>query len=153
MGMFCYQCEQTAGGTGCTKIGVCGKDEETAALQDLLVYAAKGISQYAHLARQNGSSDHGIDMFVIEALFTSVTNVNFDPQKIEDIILKASDVLTQAKQLSGSEQLEGPAAWTPAADRAGLLAQAQGCYRIAFSFLTDPELAPGLSALDHRSNG
>ena len=52
--MFCYQCEQTAGGSGCTKIGVCGKDAETAQLQDLLVYACKGISQYAHRAYQMG---------------------------------------------------------------------------------------------------
>ncbi|MGC8988927.1 MAG: hydroxylamine reductase, partial [Verrucomicrobiia bacterium] len=55
--MFCYQCEQTAKGTGCTDIGVCGKDEVTADLQDLLLHAAKGISQYAHRARALGSVD------------------------------------------------------------------------------------------------
>ena len=58
MDMFCYQCEQTAKGTGCTKMGVCGKDPETATLQDLLIYTCKAISMYAHRARQIGVADH-----------------------------------------------------------------------------------------------
>ena len=56
MSMYCYQCEQTAKGTGCTTFGVCGKDPATAALQDLLVYAAKGISMYAHRAAELGAA-------------------------------------------------------------------------------------------------
>ena len=59
--MFCYQCEQTAKGTGCTVLGVCGKDAATAALQDLLVHAAKGIAMYAHRARTLGAKDREID--------------------------------------------------------------------------------------------
>ena len=62
--MFCYQCEQTYRGNGCTDLGVCGKDDTTATLQDLLVYAAKGIAMYAHRARQGGASDPAIDTFV-----------------------------------------------------------------------------------------
>ena len=79
--MFCYQCEQTSQGTGCTAHGVCGKDPETAALQDLLVHAATGIAQYAHRARQLGAKDRSVDLFVIESLFTTVTNVNFDRER------------------------------------------------------------------------
>ena len=66
--MFCYQCEQTAQGTGCTSHGVCGKDAPTAALQDLLTYAVKDIARYAHRARGLGAKDRQIDVFVAEAL-------------------------------------------------------------------------------------
>ena len=90
--MFCYQCEQTAGGRGCEKVGVCGKDPKTAALQDLLIYAAKGISQYANRARQLGAKDNAVDVFVVEALFTTVTNVNFDAARLEDMIRKAATI-------------------------------------------------------------
>lgn len=64
--MFCYQCEQTAGGTGCTAHGVCGKDPETAALQDLLIHVAEGVSQYAHRARQLGAGCRAADRFTVE---------------------------------------------------------------------------------------
>ena len=66
--MFCYQCEQAAQGTGCSKIGVCGKEPDVAKLQDLLVYAAKGISMYANRARKLGAQDKEVDVFVVEAL-------------------------------------------------------------------------------------
>ena len=79
MQMFCYQCEQTTNGTGCVEIGVCGKDPRTAALQDLLVHAAKGVSIYAHRAATLGKRDPEVDRFVLEALFATVTNVDFDP--------------------------------------------------------------------------
>ncbi len=66
--MFCYQCEQTYRGTGCTDLGVCGKDDTTATLQDLLMYAAKGIAMYAHRARQAGAADPAIGALrVLEA--------------------------------------------------------------------------------------
>ena len=66
--MFCYQCEQTARGEGCTVRGVCGKDPDTAAMQDLLVYALKGLSMYAHRARQLGVKDHEADVFVLASV-------------------------------------------------------------------------------------
>ena len=81
--MFCYQCEQTAGGSGCTKFGVCGKSPETSDLQDLLVHAAQGIAMYASRAAKLGKAERSIDRFVTEALFTTVTNVNFDPVRLE----------------------------------------------------------------------
>lgn len=58
--MFCYQCEQTAGGTGCTKIGVCGKNEDIASLQDTLIFGLKGVAAYAHHARELGASDEKV---------------------------------------------------------------------------------------------
>ena len=79
--MYCYQCEQTSKGTGCTVFGVCGKDPSTAALQDLLVHAAKGVSMYAHRAAQLGVADREIDRAVLDFLFATVTNVDFDPAR------------------------------------------------------------------------
>lgn len=86
MGMFCYQCEQTAKGTGCTQIGVCGKTPDIAALQDLLLYGIKGLAMVAHRARALGIIDPAVDRLVIEALFTTVTNVSFDATRIEAML-------------------------------------------------------------------
>ncbi len=99
MSMFCYQCEQTARGEGCTNYGVCGKDPETAALQDLLIESAKDVSKYAHRARQLGAIDAGVDHYVMEALFTTVTNVNFDAENIVGHIRQGVGVLEKAKAL------------------------------------------------------
>ena len=99
MTMFCYQCEQTAKGRGCTAGGVCGKDAETAALQDLLVHATKGLAMYAHRARQSGAIDREIDVFALEALFSTVTNVNFDPKRLADLLRKADKLRDRARRL------------------------------------------------------
>jgi hydroxylamine reductase len=99
MSMFCYQCEQTFKGTGCVVSGVCGKDPDTATLQDLLVHVTKGIARYAHRARQLGHKDREIDVFVIQALFTTVTNVNFDPQRLAAMLHRGEAVLAKAKAL------------------------------------------------------
>jgi len=129
--MFCYQCEQTAKGTGCTARGVCGKDPETAALQDLLVYATKGIAQYAHRARECGAVDREIDAFVPEALFTTLTNVNFDPARVAALIHKAASVREKAKRLwedaAGQTPgpLTGPAAFVPADEIDELIRQGE----------------------------
>jgi hydroxylamine reductase len=133
MNMFCYQCEQTFGGRGCDKLGVCGKNPTVAALQDLLVYAAKGISQYAARARQLGAKDRELDVWVVEALFTTGTNVNFDPARLEILLRKAAAVKKKAQALyedacrravQAPEKPEGPAQWTPADTSEGLLQQA-----------------------------
>jgi hydroxylamine reductase len=94
--MFCYQCEQSAKGSGCTIQGVCGKDEPTAALQDLLVHTSIGLAMIAWPARQLGVQDAALDRWVLEALFTTVTNVNFDPGKIAEIIEQGADLSQQA---------------------------------------------------------
>ncbi len=88
--MFCYQCEQTAKQKGCTAFGACGKDPETAALQDLVMVAVKDIACAAHKAGQLGAVDPELDQFVINALFTTVTNVNFDPDRLAGIIKQAA---------------------------------------------------------------
>jgi hydroxylamine reductase len=130
--MFCYQCEQAAQGIGCTVKGVCGKDPQTAALQDLLLHAAEGISQYAHRARQLGAKDREVDVFVVEALFTTVTNVNFDPQRLQGLLCKAAELRNKARALYETaaikagkkpETLAGPAAFQPADTLEGLVAQ------------------------------
>jgi len=132
--MFCYQCEQTAKGSGCTQFGVCGKDPEVAALQDLLIHAAKGISMYAHRAGRLGQRDHDVDVFVVEALFSTVTNVNFDAGRLEALLRRAGAMLGKAKALYSQaarkagnieEKLNGPACWVAAADRRGLITEGE----------------------------
>ena len=132
--MFCYQCEQTAKGTGCDAFGVCGKDPKTAALQDLLVHLTKGVSMYARRAGALGAQDAAVDKFVIESLFTTITNVNFDPVRLEQILREGVAVRNTAKALyeaaalkagAAPEKLTGPAVWQPAADLDGLVAQGE----------------------------
>jgi hydroxylamine reductase len=134
MNMFCYQCEQTAKGTGCTAHGVCGKDPETAALQDLLLYTAKGIAMYAHRARQLGLSDHALDVFALKALFTTLTNVNFDPARLLQCLRQAEQMQKRARELYEEacrkanrkpDVLNGPAAWVGAEDLNGLIEQGE----------------------------
>jgi hydroxylamine reductase len=132
--MFCYQCEQAAKGTGCTTVGVCGKDPETAALQDLLLYATTGVAQYAHRAAKLGYQEREIDVFVVEALFTTVTNVNFDAQKVAGWVRRAAAMRDRASTLYlaacdksnvEAEELEGAATFVPAASHEGLVQQGQ----------------------------
>ena len=134
MSMFCYQCEQTAKGTGCTVAGVCGKDATAATLQDLLVHATKGISMYAHRAAQLGAREPEVDEFVPEALFATVTNVDFDPQRLKQHLNLAATILQRAKSMyeaacvkagNTPETLGGPAVWRPADDLDGLLRQGE----------------------------
>ncbi len=84
--MFCYQCEQTAKGEGCTRIGVCGKQPDVAALQDLLLYALKGLSLCAVEGRKIGINDNEVNVFTAKALFSTLTNVNFDAERFVDLI-------------------------------------------------------------------
>jgi len=130
--VFCYQCEQTKDGKGCTTYGACGKDPTTAALQDVLLHLAKGIAMYAHRARKLAARDHAVDQFVIEALFTTVTNVNFDPQRLLALVREATRVRDRARAMYEAAarargekptQLTGPATWMPAAELDALLAQ------------------------------
>jgi hydroxylamine reductase len=135
MGMFCNQCEQAANGVGCNISGVCGKKPDVAALQDLLLYVSKGIAQYGTKARELGAKDASVDRFIIDALFTTVTNVDFDPEVIAKLIRKGVTVRDQAKALyetaakSAGKTAEaitsGPATFQPAIDLAGLVAQGE----------------------------
>ena len=87
--MFCYQCEQTASYTGCTKIGVCGKSAEVAALQDLLLFLLKVLAKVAIKARKYDINTHDGDVFICKALFATLTNVNFDDDRIVELIKQA----------------------------------------------------------------
>src|SRR5208283_4285417 len=99
--MFCYQCEQTAKGAGCTVAGVCGKTPEVASLQDLLVYKLRELSRVVIQAHKAGHRDESIDVFAAEALFVTLTNVNFDPQAIVSYIRKTAELLDKLdKQLN-----------------------------------------------------
>jgi len=100
MSMFCYQCEQTAKGTGCTVAGVCGKNDQTAKLQDLLTHLAMEIAIPTDLAGQKGVRDESVDEFLLEALFTCVTNVNFDAESIAKMICKAKQIRTCIMQVA-----------------------------------------------------
>ena len=95
--MFCYQCEQTAKGQGCTVLGVCGKDAKVAALQDLLIYALQGLSQVAVAGRKAGVSDGDINVFTCEASFSTLTNVDFDPQRFVTWINRCVELREQLK--------------------------------------------------------
>lgn len=97
--MFCYQCEQTAGGSGCTKIGVCGKNEDIQSLQDLLLFGLKGMAAYAFHARELGAKDEEVDAFMHEALFKTVTNVSFDINQYIELVLKCGQMNLKAMEL------------------------------------------------------
>ena len=127
--MFCYQCEQTAQGSGCTKIGVCGKQPDVAALQDLLVHQLKGIAFWGNLARTNGAKNAEIDRFLLEGLFTTVTNVDFDTEAIAKILRKGAAIRSKAQALAGpfSGVVPAAASFTLASDTAGMVSQAEAC--------------------------
>lgn len=131
--MFCIQCEQTKHGGCRTEMGNCGKDAGTAGLQDLLIYALKGISMYAHRARQLGAVDRDIDGFLLGAFFTTLTNVNFDEDRFLELISEATSARDKAKALyetackdkgQAPEALDGPATFALAKTKDALLAQA-----------------------------
>ena len=114
--MFCYQCQETAGCTGCTKSGVCGKGPRTAALQDMLVWVTKGLSEVAvRMREENQNVPDGVNSRVVENLFITITNANFDD---EAIIRKIKETLEMkrelAKSLSGTEPMSPAALWDDA---------------------------------------
>lgn len=87
--MFCYQCEQTMGGKGCTSVGVCGKNSDVAALQDLLIHTLKGISIAAAAGRKVNISDPETNRFTCMGMFSTLTNVEFDPYRFEDLLTES----------------------------------------------------------------
>jgi len=128
--MFCYQCEQTVKGEGCKKIGVCGKQPDVAALQDLLIYALKGLSRYAVEGQKVGVSDTVVDRFTCKAVFSTLTNVNFDADRFVDLINETVAVREQLKekiQIAGGKTdfAAGSAVFKPEADRQALIAQGE----------------------------
>lgn len=106
--MFCNQCEQTANSKACTTIGVCGKTPEVAALQDLLIHSLKGLSLYAVEARKAGITDPEINAFTSKALFSTLTNVDFDPSRLAELIEKSVELRGRLKrELNNSGKKSG----------------------------------------------
>jgi len=102
--MFCYQCEQTSEGKACTTFGVCGKSPEVAALQDLLIYMLRGLSQLAVEGQKVGVKDEQLNLFICEAAFTTLTNVNFEPSALIEYINKSvrlRDILREKVRSAG----------------------------------------------------
>ncbi len=108
MSMFCYQCQEASKGTGCTTVGVCGKQDSTSNLQDLLVYVTKGVSLVAEVAKKNAVAIDNADKFVFEALFVTITNANFDDKKITDKIIEGIQVRDALKKELEDKGVEIP---------------------------------------------
>ena len=147
--MFCYQCEQTSGGTGCTKMGVCGKTAEVAALQDLLTYALKGLALYAVEGRKVGVDDPEANVFTVKALFSTLTNVDFDPDRFVRLIGQAVEIRERLKDKVKAKgwktDFSDPVVtFRPAGSLEGLLSQAEG-----IGFKPDESIDPDIRALQH----
>ncbi len=147
--MFCYQCEQAAKGEGCTRIGVCGKQPDVAALQDLLIHALKGLSLYAVEGRKVGVEDHEADVFTCQALFSTLTNVNFDPESLVKLVTQAVELRdalkAKVKAAGGKTDFSQDAAnFKPADNLEGLLAQAE-----KVGLKSDPTIDPDILSLQH----
>ena len=109
--MFCYQCEQTAGGKGCTKLGVCGKTPEIANLQDLLIYQLKGICFYArHILDSGLNVDKSVVSFIENCLFTTLTNVNFNVDDHVNLLKQSQDIKNNLKNIVGTTDYITPSA-------------------------------------------
>ena len=124
--MFCFQCQETAKNQGCTVRGVCGKPEETADLQDLLIYVCKGISVYGEKLKETGTVDKTAGRFICEALFTTITNAAWDNDMIIDRIRKALKVRDDIKKKVGADisgTLPDCAVWT-SDDKEAIMAKA-----------------------------
>jgi hydroxylamine reductase len=116
--MFCFQCQETAKGTGCTIKGVCGKSDDVAQLQDVLIYVCKGISLYSVPAREKGIDRRDINQFIADALFTTITNANFDKlaiaEKIKHGLFLREDLRKELKDknIMMPAELHDAATWT-----------------------------------------
>ena len=124
--MFCYQCEQTAFGTGCEKIGVCGKTPEVAALQDMLIYETIQLGRIGHALDEEGRHDEKLSRFIMDALFTTVTNVNFDPASVEDFVRRALAEIGRVRGSVGGKVKTDGLDPGSSPDRAAMLAMAEG---------------------------
>jgi len=147
--MFCYQCEQAVDGKGCTKSGVCGKTADVAALQDVLTYAVKGLSLYATQGRKVGVDDHDVNVFTAQAMFSTLTNVDFDPDRFVALIKKCVDLReslkAKVKAAGGKVDFAEEAAnFTPGSTVDALLAQAADN-----GFKADDGTDPDIRALQH----
>ncbi len=147
--MFCYQCEQTMGGRGCTVMGVCGKTPEVAALQDLLVHSLKGLAIACVAGRKVNISDNATDRFICEAMFATLTNVEFDPYRLEDLLHQSvalRDKMIQQVHAAGGKITSTSDALTlkPKPSLEGMVKQAG-----AYGLMSDPDVDPDIRSLQH----
>ena len=145
--MYCYQCEQTAKGEGCTNVGVCGKQPEVAALQDLLMHAIKGLSLYAVEGRKVGVNDNDINVFTCKAIFSTLTNVDFDPARFVSLIRQCVELRDSLKDRVGSKGgkvgfTEGAATFKPEDTLEGLVKQGE-----AVGVKSDATINPDIHSL------
>jgi hydroxylamine reductase len=147
--MFCYQCEQTAKGEGCTTMGVCGKEADVAALQDLLIYLLKGLCLCGLEGRKVGINEKAVNEFICEAAFATLTNVNFDPTRFQPLIQRCmelrEDLKKKVKAKGGTAQFTEKAAnFIPEKTREGLVKQGE-----AVGLKSDASINPDLLSLQH----
>jgi hydroxylamine reductase len=147
--MFCYQCEQTAKGVACTVLGVCGKNEEVADLQDLLIYSLQGLAQVAVEGRQVGVSDREVNVFTCEACFSTLTNVDFDPDRFVPLIHRSVELRERLKdkvKAAGgkADYPEGPATFQPKGTLEELVEQGK-----AHGLKSYPDDHPDILSLKH----
>lgn len=147
--MFCYQCEQTAKGGGCTKMGVCGKTHDVAALQDLLIYALKELALFADEGRKCGILDRNVNVFFCKALFSTLTNVDFDPDRFPSLIKKAVEyrqmMMKKIIEAGGKVDFkDNPALFIPENTPEGLVRQGEGV-----GMKSDSDINPDILALQH----
>jgi hydroxylamine reductase len=145
--MFCFQCEQTAKGEGCTKLGVCGKQPDVAVLQDLLVYEIKELSRIAVEGRKVGLVDDAVNQFTSEALFSTLTNVDFDPDRFVEMLARCVQVREDLKRrvtAAGGRTDFGPerVTYAPGAGKEDLVALGE-----QVGVKADPDLNPDLLSL------
>ncbi|AVQ44476.1 hydroxylamine reductase [Clostridium botulinum] len=116
MSMFCYQCQEAAGGHGCTVKGVCGKTEDIAKTQDLIIYVVKGIAIYSSQAREIGLNTSEADKFIVESLFSTITNANFDGKALNARVQKGLKIRQDLKdaiiKAGGSYNSKENKSWT-----------------------------------------
>ncbi len=145
--MFCNQCEQTAKGEGCSKIGVCGKQPDIAALQDLLIYSLKGLALVAAEGGRVGVTDHETNVFSAKAIFSTLTNVDFDPERFVSLIRRSvelREILKEKVRSAGGKVdfSEAPATFQPAGDKEGMVSQGEGV-----GLRSDPDVDPDIRSL------
>ncbi len=147
--MFCYQCEQTKGGKGCARTGICGKTADVASLQDLLIHTLKGISIAAAAARKVNISDAEINHFTCMAMFSTLTNVEFDPYRFEDLLQESvghrDSLVKRVKTAGGSIDSDSDSLTVklkPSLE--GMIKQGK-----QYGLMSDPDIDPDLRSLQH----
>jgi hydroxylamine reductase len=149
MSMFCYQCEQVAKGEACVTTGVCGKHSDVAAMQDLLIYAVQGLSMLAVEGRKVGINDDYINRFTCKAVFSTLTNVDFDPKRfvllINETVKLRDDFKQRVEDAGGVTDFgDGPATLTAEHAHDAVVAQGQ-----LVGLKSDPDADPDLQSLQH----